>query len=316
MKSTEAKVGTFVVICAVIFCATVYYVGNAQFGSAHVPYKTYLRYAGGLEPGTDVLFGGITVGKVTAVRPATEDPTRIEIDLIVKKDIPVNAKSLAKLGNVSLMSSPALSISTGSNDAPRVPLGGVIASQETLSVDEMQRKVALLADSADATLKSVQADLNDITGDARHLLANLNDITAKQNQQHIANVLANTDAMIARTSPQIEKLTQNANSLVAKMGPTIDHVNSTVENANETITTVREPMQADLVQLQKTLEDTRVLIGNLQAVVNTNSENITYTVENVRMLTDNLNDLSESVKERPWSMIRIRQPKDRRVPKK
>ena len=56
MKSTEAKVGAFVVICAAILCATVYSVGNMQFRGAHVAYRTYLRYAGGLEPGTPVLF--------------------------------------------------------------------------------------------------------------------------------------------------------------------------------------------------------------------------------------------------------------------
>ena len=30
---------------------------------------------------------------------------------------------------------------------------------------------------------------------------------------------------------------------------------------------------------------------------------------------DNLNDAIGSVKERPWSLIRIKQPKDRKVPK-
>jgi hypothetical protein len=33
------------------------------------------------------------------------------------------------------------------------------------------------------------------------------------------------------------------------------------------------------------------------------------------MMTDNLNDLTESVKERPWSLVRIKQPKNREVPK-
>src|SRR5215813_13188076 len=114
--NTEAKVGAFVLICAAVLCAAVYYVGNVEFRATHVPYKTYLRYAGGLESGTDVLFGGIKVGKVTAVRPDTTDPTRVEITLEVKQGAQLNAKSVAKLGSVSLMSSPALSISTGSNN--------------------------------------------------------------------------------------------------------------------------------------------------------------------------------------------------------
>jgi len=46
---TEAIVGAFVIACATIFLATVYHVSNAQIKGARTPYRTYLRYAGGLE---------------------------------------------------------------------------------------------------------------------------------------------------------------------------------------------------------------------------------------------------------------------------
>jgi len=111
--NTEAKVGTFVVVCLILLTVTVYYVGNEQWGRHLTLYKTYLRYAGGVAPGTEVLFGGISVGRVTTVRAWTQDPTRIEILLEVKESTPLNEKSVAGLGAVSLMSSPAISITTG-----------------------------------------------------------------------------------------------------------------------------------------------------------------------------------------------------------
>jgi phospholipid/cholesterol/gamma-HCH transport system substrate-binding protein len=322
MKTIEAKVGALVVICAVILTATVYYVSYVRFKGARVPFRTYLRDAEGMEPGTQVLFGGITVGKVTSVRPDEQDPTRIEILLDVKQGTPLNAKSVAEVGSVSLMSEPVLSITTGSNDAPRLHPGTIIPSQETVSLDELQRKVATLADSAQTTLVEVKTDLNNVTGDTRQLLANLNDATGEKNRKHLTGILANTDTMVAQLSPQINqiseqvlKLTKDANSVVTKLGPTVDNVNATVANANGTITAIREPTQADLAELEKTLEETRGLIGSLQVLVRANSLNTTYTIENLRMATDNLNDLTESVKERPWSLVRIRQPKERKVPK-
>ena len=315
MKSIEAKVGAFVVICAVILAATVYYVSYVRFKGARVPYRAYLRNAGGMEPGTQVLFGGITVGKVTSVKPDDVDPTRIQISLDVKQGTPLNAKSVAEVGSVSLMGDPVLMISTGSNAAPRLQPGTVIPSQETVSLDELLSKVATLADSAQVTLVAVQSDLNNITGDARQLLANLNDTTGAANRKHLSGILASTDTMVAQLSPQVDqisqqvlKLTKDANGVIAKLGPTVDNVNGT-------ITAIREPTQADLVELQKTLEETRGLLNNLQTLVRTNSQDTTYTIENLRMATDNLNDLTESVKERPWSLVRIKQPKDRKVPK-
>ncbi len=315
MKSTEAKVGAFVVLCAVILTATVYYVSYVRFKGARVPYRAYLRDAEGMEPGTEVLFGGITVGKVTSVKPDEVDPTRIQISLDVRQGTPLNAKSVAQVGSVSLMGSPVLMISTGSNAAPRLQPGAVIPSQETVSMNELLSKVATIADSAQVTLVAVQSDLNNITGDARQLLANLNDTTGAANRKHLSGILANTDTMVAQLSPQVDriseqvlKLTKDANSVIAKLGPTVDNVNGT-------ITAIREPTQADLVELQKTLEETRGLLNNLQSLVRANSQDATYTIENLRMATDNLNDLTESVKERPWSLVRIRQPKDRKVPK-
>ncbi len=315
MKNTEAKVGALVVLSAVVLCATVYFLGSAQFGRTRTPYRSYFKYAGGLEPGTDVLFGGITVGKVTAVRPDANDPTRIEVDLEVKQGTPVNGKSLAKLGSVSLMSAPVLSITTGTNDSPRLQAGAVIPTQETVSLDDMQREVASIAESAQTLIAAVHTDVDNITGDTRQVLANVNDLTGEANRRHVAQILANTDAMIARTSPEIDRIARNVDTLTAKMGPTVDNVNSTVTNANGTITVLRDGTQTDLIELQKTLVEVRGLVDNLQAVVRSNQQNIQYTLENIRMATDHLNDFTESVDERPWSLVRIKQPKDRKVPK-
>lgn len=307
---TEAKVGLFVVVSMAIALIAVYRVSSAQIRGARTSYRTYLRYAGGLDPGADVLFGGITVGAVTAVHPDPQDPTRIEILLDVKQGTPLNAKSIAKLGSVTLVTNPVISITTGSNDAPRLPPDSVIPSQETISMDDTERKIDALADSARTMLDAVHTDVTD----AQRLIANLNDITGKPNQQHIANVLANADTVVARTSPKIDqisdqvlKLTKDANGVIAKMGPAVDTLNATVSNANETITSLREPGQADLTEMRKTLLD-------LQASMRAKDQDLTYTLENVHMITDNLNELTESVKERPWSLIRIRQPKDRKVP--
>ena len=322
MKSLEAKVGAFVVASALILCATIYSVSVARFSGAHVQYRTYLRNAAGMEPGTAVLFGGITVGKVTAVQPDKLDPTRIEISIDVKQSTPLNASSVAEVGTVSLMSSPVLSISTGSNDAVRLQPGSIIPSHETLSLDELQNELGTLAATAQKTLVSVGGNLDNVTGDTRSLLGNLNALTGDANRDHVAHVLASTDSMVTQLSPQLQKisdqtvqLTERANRLAAKMDPTVDNVNATVTNANETITSIRQPSQADLEELQKTLVDTRALIASLQSVVQANAQNTTYTLENLRMATENLNELTESVKERPWSLVRIKQPKDRAVPK-
>ena len=306
--TTEAKVGAFVLGCFSILAFTVIYLVNAEFNGHTVPYHTYLRYAGGLEPGASVLFGGINVGKVTAVRPASSDPSKIEILLEVKQNTPVNEKSVAKLGLVSVMSGAALSITTGGNDARRLPPGATISSQEAASLDEIAGKMAVVADNANGLITQARGELEGISGDARSLLANLNTVTGKPNQQRIRAVLDNVNEMLATERPKIDHLTDQLNTLS-------QHADDTIQNVNGTVSDVREPIRRDLADLQSTLLQAKQLLSDIQVLVRANDYKINDTIENLRTATQNLDELTDSVKQRPWSLIRVKQPEDRKVPK-
>ena len=305
--TTEAKVGAFVLGCFSILAFTLIYLINMQFSGDTVLYRTYLRYAGGLEAGASVLFGGIHVGKVKAVQPWASDPTKIEILLDVTKNTPLNEKSVAKLGLVSVMSEAALSITTGSNDAKRLAPGSSIPSQEAASLDEIAGKIAGVADNANGLITQARGELEGITSDAHSLLANLNTVTGKPNQQKIQAVLDNVNEMLATERPKIDRLTDQLNTLA-------QHADATVQNVNGTVTDAREPLRKDLTELQTTLQQAKALLTDMQVVVRANDYKIDDTVENLRTATDNLDQLTDSLKQRPWSLIRIRQPKDREVP--
>ena len=305
--TTESKVGAFVLGCFAILAFTLIFLINAQFSRDTVPYRTYLHYAGGLEPGASVLFGGINVGKVEAVHPWESDPTKIEILFDVKKDTPLNQESLAKLGLVSVMSGAALSITTGSNHAKRLPPGSAVPSREGASLDEIARKIAGVADNADGLITQVRGELEGITSDTRSLLANLNTLTGKPNQQRVRAILESVDGLLATERPKIDRLADQLNTLA-------EHADTTVQNVNGTVTDTREPLRNDLAELHATLQQARALLSDMQVVVRANDYKIDDTIENLRTATDNLDQLTDSLKQRPWSLVRIRQPKERNVP--
>ena len=255
-----------------------------------------------------MLFGGINVGKIKAVQPAVSDPTKIEILLDVKQNTPVNEKSVAKLGLVSVMSGAALSITTGGNDARRLPPGSTISSQEAASLDEIAGKMAVVADNANGLITQARGELEGISGDARSLLANLNTVTGKPNQRKIQEVLDNVNGMLATERPKIDRLTDQLNALS-------QHADETVQNVNGTVSDVREPVRKDLAELQNTLLQAKQLLADMQVLVRANDYKIDDTIENLRTATQNLDELTESVKQRPWSLIRVKQPEDRKVPK-
>jgi phospholipid/cholesterol/gamma-HCH transport system substrate-binding protein len=306
--TTEAKVGAFVLSCFTLLAFTIIYLLNAQYSGGSAQYRTYLRYAGGLAPGASVLYGGMNVGKVTAVRSWSVDPTKIEILLEVQKNTPLNEKSVAKLGFVSVMNSAALSITTGTIEAKRLPPNSTIASQEAASLDEIAGKLAGVADSANVLIKQAQEELNDITGNVNHLLVNLDTMTGPRNQKKVQAILDNVNRVVADARPKIERLTD-------QLARVTDHADETIQNVNGTVTVLRDPMRKDLAELQSTLEEARGLLQSMQIIVRANDYKIDDTVENLREATDNLNQFTNSLKQRPWSLVRVKQPEDRQVPK-
>jgi ABC-type transporter Mla subunit MlaD len=74
------------------------------------------------------------------------------------------------------------------------------------------------------------------------------------------------------------------------------------------------PLTRDLAELQHTLENARALIDSVQRVVGDNGDDIHQTVRSLRTAFENVRLLSETLKERPWNLIRTSQPPDRKVP--
>jgi len=320
--NTESKVGIFVIACLAILGITLYYVGNEQWGRRLTPYRTYLRYAGGIGPGSEVLFGGIAVGRVNAVRAWEKDPTRIEILLDVKDGTPLNDKSVAGLGAVSLMASPVISITTGAHDARRLRPGDAIASQETVSIDDMTRKLSGIADNAADLMTQVRSELKNIAGQAQIVLTNLNEATGPANRKQIAEILQRVNALVTQQSPKLDQITdqvllaaRDADSTLKTIGPLVNHADQAVGNVNATIDQLREPIRQELGQLNATIEQAKSLIEAVHAQVRANDPTIREALENLRVATENLDQLSDQVKQRPWSLVRIRQPKDRKVPR-
>jgi ABC-type transporter Mla subunit MlaD len=148
----------------------------------------------------------------------------------------------------------------------------------------------------------VQGELGGISSDARTLLANLNAVTADERPKidHIAD--------------QLLALSQHADAVIAKVGPAVDHADSAIQNVTGLVGDVREPIRVDLAEVQNTLQQAKDVLADMQGVVRANDYKIDDTVENLRTATDNLGQLTDQLKQRPWSLIRIKQPKNRKVP--
>jgi phospholipid/cholesterol/gamma-HCH transport system substrate-binding protein len=318
---TEAKVGAFVIVSLLALGLSVYYVTQTQTVKGQVVFKTYFRFAGGLAPGASVLFGGIKAGQVDDVRSSPEDPTRIQVTFNVKGDTPLNENSKARSGTVTVMGTPALLITTGTNDARRLDPGEAVRSEEPVGLDEVAKRASAAADAAAALMANLSRELPALTGDIRTVLGNANEITSPSNQKRIASILSEFEGMLNRESPKIARITdemstlvQHADSLVYSAKPIPANINDTVTKANDLLAAVREPLVKDLADLNTVIQQAHDTLAGVQSVLGENRQDVAETVQNLRDASENVRALTESLKQRPWNLVRTTQTVDRKVP--
>ncbi len=319
--STEAKVGLFVILAICLFVYTFISVANVQVRGERNVYHTYFRFAGGLEPGNVVRFAGIKAGVITAVRPWADDPTQIEVVMELNDEVPVNGDSVAQLASLSALGQNYLEITPGTREAPLLEDGATIQSAETVTINDITKKLAEVADNANVVMTSFNSEFAQVSEDIQKVLENVEQLTGETNQKNVEEMLANANAMVAEQRPKFDRITDQLNQTLEKVEKLTDdfrqvasRAETMVNSANQTVEETREPLKRDLAELERTLTEARALMQDMQALVAVNQEDISQTIENFRAASDNVQQLTDELRQRPWSLIRVKPKAQREVP--
>jgi phospholipid/cholesterol/gamma-HCH transport system substrate-binding protein len=317
-------VGLFVLIAGGLLFGTMLVVSGG-IGTSIVSHRAYFKFAGGVQAGAPVRYGGLTVGKVERVRVDPGDSTRIEIQLAVDRDAPVKTDSVAKISALGPLTDNYIEVSTGTQRAPLAPPGSVLPSAEAFGLPQ-------LGDAAQALMPDVQkalATLNHNLDDLQVTIARANDLLNDRNRASIGSSLNNIDRLVADARPKVTESLNNLNGLLddarpkvsttltnvreltAKLSPLLDDVKTTTARANDTLAHVdatlvdnRPDIRASVIGLRDTLTKSTALLDQLNQTLDQNSANIDELLDNIRMSTENLRSLTETLKQAPASLIR------------
>ena len=319
--SNEVKVGIIVVSAMIIFVVVFLSVATIQLSGSTVEYRTYFKFAGGLDSGTLVRFGGRKAGVISDVHPSPDDPTTNEVVLQIRGDVPVNERSLAKIGSLNALGDNYLEITPGTKEAPRLPPGSTIPSEEMTSFSDITAKVAEVTETANLVLLKVRDDVTLLVEDLRILTQNLQDLTNETNRQNVESMLENANNIFETQGPKIDEITTQVSEMLVRVDETVaqmrkvgETADETVANVNRTIDETREPIKRDLAELEATLVEAREMLEDVRALVIANDANIAETIENFRATSENLEQFSDEIRQRPWSLLRTTPKADRAVP--
>jgi len=312
-KREQAMVGLFVLIAGAVLVATVFALTGA-FAGAATTYRAHFQFAGGLEPGATVRYaGGPKVGRVEKMQLDPKDPTRIEITFSVKSGLPVKTDSRVKIMSMSPLGDNHLEILPGSEKTGLASNGSVLPSDPYVDFNALTARINDIAPLAQQLLKS----LNDRASEIQVTLARVNDLLNDTNRANLAGTLAETRGMIAENRPAVKTTVQNLNSATQKLEPLLQDLRKTSAQANETLNHIdsligenRVDIRQAVIDLRRSLATVTDLTGRLDQILDVNSDNIDELLENLRHVSQNLKEFTNTIKTRPYTLIRSANPRE------
>jgi phospholipid/cholesterol/gamma-HCH transport system substrate-binding protein len=321
-KGEEIKVGALAVVATVLFLSALAFVGGVNLlRKKQVAYTTYFKFAGGLEPGTFVRFGGLKVGAVQSAEIDPQDSTRIRVRLLVAAGTPVRVNSRARISTLGFLGENYVEISHGTRDVARLEPNGEIAALEIVQLAEVFNNINNITVNANKLVNDIDDRFLVLADNTHRLLENMNSLVGPENRQRIESALANTDALLAETRPRLKTTLANLDAASAKLRPTLDNANSAITqtktlvgNMDSVVEENRQEIRQALLDLRAALTEAQRLMGDVQESLDANRANLDETLENIRASSQNLKQFTDTIKQRPFSLIRIKAQKDRVPP--
>ena len=312
-KREQAMVGLFVLAASAVLIATVFALTGA-FGGTAATYRAYFPFAGGLEPGATVRYaGGPKVGRVEKLQLDPKDSSRIEITFSVKSGLPVKTDSHVKIMSLSPLGDNHLELVPGSEKATLAPTGTILQSDPYVDFNALTAKINDIAPQAQQLLKT----LNDRASELQVTIARVNDLLSDSNRANLAATLSDARGMIAENRGPVKSTLQNLNSATQKLEPLLQDLRKTTAQANKALDHVdsmigenRADIRQAVVDLRRSLATVTDLTGRLDQTLDVNSDNIDELLENLRNVSQNLKEFTNTIKTRPYTLIRSTTPRE------
>ncbi len=320
-KHEEVKVGTVVVLAALLFLSAVVFVGGANLFRKRVSYTTYFKFAGGLEPGSYVRFGGLKVGTVQSADIDPQDSTRVRVRLLVNANTPVRSNSKARISTLGFLGENYVEVSPGTRDAARIPSGSEIPALEITQLADVFNNVNNVTVNANKLVNDLDDRVLVLSSNINQLVSSLNQVVRPENRAHLDAALANVDAMLAELRPKVRDTLANLEATSAKLDPAVDkagtlitHADTLVGNMNGLIAENRGEIHQAVLRLSDSLVDLKQALAEINDLLANNRENLDQSLENIRAASQNLKQFTDTIKQRPFSLVRIKTEKDRVPP--
>ncbi len=286
-RANYVAVGLFTLAALVAAFVAVYYLGRFNGGADAVPLKVRIQGSvSGLGQGSNVLFNGLRVGRVTALELAADDPRVVIVTTEINSKTPIRSDTRANIGIQGISGGAFVQLEGGSPDAKALLAEtgdgdvAVIEGDPAALADLLQRVngIAARTERIMGTLenfvnqneKAASATFTNVETFSKALAQNSEGVSKFMDSAgDVATSLENLSSKLDGTVTQVERI-------VGAVSP--DAVKQTVDNVAQFSTSLVEQREK-IAELVASVSQTAVEFGEF-------SEKLNVTLAKVEGIVD------------------------------
>ncbi|HKZ53084.1 MAG TPA: MlaD family protein [Candidatus Acidoferrales bacterium] len=310
--SEEVKVGAFVLAAIFLLVLSLVLVGGLNvFQKPVSTYTMRTKFAGGMETGAPVRYAGIKVGRVERVSIDPKDPTRAVVAFSIDPETPIRTDSAAQVSSLGLLGEYYVEITPGTLEAEQLPSGSEIPTKESMEWTELVNRFGAATEEAQGLLADARSRVTEV-------LDNIKDLTGEENRERVRSVLLRMDQILTDARPRVKTVLTNFENTSAKIDAFMDDIKGTREQLDQLLANWGRLAGKEDAEVEKTLRKLRDTLARaegameeVQRLLMANREHLDITMQNLQVSSENIRELSDTLKQRPYSLIRVKNPPER-----
>lgn len=256
-KANYALIGAFTLAGFLGLLGFVMWFAKLQLNQQFAYYDAYFPEVAGLSVSSQVLFAGLSVGKVTAIELAPDSPNAVRVRLELDEDTPIRSSSRASIDTSAVTGVSQVTITPG---AP----GDVLLSE--ISADPIP-----VIQTSPTALQTIGEQAPELLSRANVVAQQLTQLLGDENQERVANILGNVERAtdnIDKTMADVSKATDAvaaAATDLAAFGDKLDTLSQTADGALQNFSGASAQAEKTLASIDGYVsDDLKVLTEDLK----------------------------------------------------
>ncbi len=244
-RSIETRVGIFVLVCLAVGAGLIWKFGKLSTGAGgRYPLYVSFENVSGLIPDANVMYGGVSVGKVREIRLDNTGKFRAVVTLGIHDGVTIRRDAKFVINQSGLLGDRYVDIIPGTATAEALKPGETLAGATSVDLTEAIRNVVDVLHQAAGTIERVNIMLQRIDGAIKRVDEMM---LSTQNLNHVSSAVA-----------QVDMTASNAAGLTADLRNLVNESRGTVTNTLAALSVASENVRGTTRRVDDFVRDTQV----------------------------------------------------------